>query len=180
MDRQYKSFLVNTAQHSPHPMMHRHRQMLSISPLLLLLHLVPCSDLLLLYGVVGVNILNTARVNPSRVVWGPSHALCRGLVRGSTQQQAGRPPVFRACAVGTLNPPRGAGGETYETLHWCSWCSFSPASPTPRGHWPHVPTGRVCLTTITPQTHDFQTVTVHCTVCLVLINNHHYSSTVFN
>ena len=128
------------------------------------------------------NSLQTPRVNPSRVVWGPSHALCRGLVRGSTQQQAGRPPVFRACAVGTLNPPRGAGGETYETLHWCSWCSFSPASPTPRGAtaWPHVPTGRVCLTTITPQTHDFQTVTVHCTVCLVLINNHHYSSTVFN
>ena len=59
------------------------------------------------------NSLQTPRVNPSRVVWGPSHALCRGLVRGSTQQQAGRPPVFRACAVGTLNPPRGAGGETH-------------------------------------------------------------------
>ena len=130
MDRQYKSFLVNTAQHSPHPMMHRHRQMLSISPLLLLLHLVPCSDLLLLYGVVGVNILNTARVNPSRVVWGPSHALCRGLVRGSTQQQAGRPPVFRACAVGTLNPPRGAGGETYETLQLAQ---LQPNQPHPTG-----------------------------------------------
>ena len=131
------------------------------------------------------NSLQTPRVNPSRVVWGPSHALCRGLVwggRGWRSIQAGRPPVFRACAVGTLNPPRGAGGENYETLHWCSWCSFSPASSQPHptgGHWPHVPTGRVYLTTITSQKRDFQTVTAHCTVGLV-VNNHHYSSTVFN
>ena len=136
--------------------------MFSISPLLLLLHLDPFSYLLLLYSVVGVNLLKTARVNPSRVVWGPSHALCRGLVRGCTQHQAGRPPVFRACAVGTLNPPRGAGGETYETPALHCGCSFSPAllhALGLGGHWPLVPTGRGCLSTITPQKRDFSTVT---------------------
>ena len=78
------------------------------------------------------NSLQTPRVNPSRVVWGPSHALCRGLVPGGRGCRSIRPAAHQCsehAQLGLLT--RLVAREVKLTKHCTGAVGAASAQPAP-------------------------------------------------